>query len=392
MEPKIDSLLESAVANYLASTVGHENFRPLRHGADFEVRQGEQRYILEVKARKPNDAQVASFLKSLARLEPADAKIALVTTNSFDVSREEKSRFSKRASALGYNASWIDLSELANFLGTEFVGDLSSPETMALVQTRSLLKSVEKYSGAPIGVLPYGETSEHQLSSLARQFSHQSIAGLHQDPLSLEEKLRLGKRVEQVTIVLTDIVNFSSLVTASRPDDLRSAMEKYYRLAREAVFSHGGMLDKFIGDAVLAVFGYPKAGDADATKAIQFGNELISIGQEVLPTWLDDLNAKIPTGTRVGIATGDIWPINIGADHLEITLLGDTVNLAARLEKSCVHNGILIDNRTKTKAEREAKGILERFSLEERILDAKDAKGQAFDVRSWQLSSRNGAG
>lgn len=392
MEATINSLLENAVANYLASTVGHDNFRPLRHGADFEVTRGNQRYILEIRARKPSDAQITNFLSGISRLEPAGAKIALVTTKPAEVSSDDRARFSKGASVLGYDATWIDLSELAGFLGTESLGDLSSPETMARVQTQSLLKSVEKYSGAPIGTLPYGEMAGQHLSSLARQFSHQTVADLYQDPTALEERLHLGKRVEQVTVVLTDIVNFSSLVSASRPEDLRSAMEKYYRLAREAVFSHGGMLDKFIGDAVLAVFGFPQAGSTDATKAIEFGNEMILIGQEVLPTWLDDLDAKIPTGTRVGIATGDIWPINIGSDQLEITLLGDTINLAARLEKNCDYDGILIGNRTKTKAEREARDVLAKFALKERLLDAKDAKGQPFDVRCWQLSNGSGAG
>ncbi|WP_349655493.1 adenylate/guanylate cyclase domain-containing protein [Xanthomonas sp. 10-10] len=392
MEVTINSLIENTVANYLASTVGYENFRPLRAGADFEVRKGGQRYILEIKARKPGEAQLVSLLKNLSRLDLKGAKIALITTNKSEVNDKDRERFSLKASAMGYDATWIDLSELADFLGTEPMGDLSSPETMSRVQTRSLIKSVERYSGSPIGVLPFDTKADQQLSSLARQFNHHSVADLYQEPSLLEEKLRLGKRVEQVTVVLTDIVNFSSLVTASRPEDLRSAMEKYYRLAREAVFSHGGMLDKFIGDAVLAVFGYPQAGGSASTNAIKFGNELISIGQEVLSTWQDDLNANIPTGTRVGIATGDIWPINIGADQLEITLLGDTINLAARLEKNCSHNGVLIDNRTKTKAEREGQDILAKFAMAERLLNASEAKGQVFDVRCWQLSEGGGAG
>ena len=392
MDLTINSLLENTVSNYLASTVGYGNFRALRVGADFEVRKGNQRYILEIKSRKPGEAQLANLFKNLSRLDLTGAKIALITTNRTEVSNEERMRFSQKASELGYDATWIDLSDLAEFLGTESLGDLLLPETMSLVQTRSLITSVEKYSGSPIGVLPLNTTYDQQLSSLARQFNHHSVADLYKDPSSLEEKLHLGKRVEQVTVVLTDIVNFSSLVTASRPEDLRSAMEKYYRLAREAVFSHGGMLDKFIGDAVLAVFGYPQASDVAATNAIKFGNDLISIGQETLSAWLDDLNANIPTGTRVGIATGDIWPINIGSGQLEITLLGDTINLAARLEKNCSHNGILIDNRTKTKAEREGQDVLSNFAKEFRLLEAKEAKGQAFDVRSWQLSNSGGAG
>ena len=138
------------------------------------------------------------------------------------------------------------------------------------------------------------------------------IARLQQSPESLESQLGLGARRENVTIVLSDIVNFSSLVTASRPDDLKEAMGQYYHQVRQAVFDHGGMLDKFIGDTVLAVFGYPHPKAEASCNAIRFARALTSIRPSVVSSWQAELNAVIDTGTRIGIATGDISPINIG--------------------------------------------------------------------------------
>jgi adenylate cyclase len=127
-------------------------------------------------------------------------------------------------------------------------------------------------------------------------------------PGPLDSQLGLGARRDNVTIVLSDIVNFSSLVTASRPDDLKEAMGRYYQQARQAVFDHGGMLDKFIGDAVFAVFGYPLPSQEAPCQAIRFALSLTAIGRSVMNDWQAELNAVIETGTRIGIATGIFGP------------------------------------------------------------------------------------
>jgi class 3 adenylate cyclase len=160
-------------------------------------------------------------------------------------------------------------------------------------------------------------------------------------------------------------------------------MGRYYRLAREAVFRNEGMLDKFIGDAVLAVFGYPLRGPADSKNAILFAQELVDIGKSVLSEWSGGLNAIVESGTRVGIATGEIWPINIGDSDLEVALLGDTINLAARLEKNCARNGYLMDNRTKRKAAAEDSGFVDGLNLVRGEVAPGEAKGQQHPIRTW---------
>jgi len=164
-------------------------------------------------------------------------------------------------------------------------------------------------------------------------------------------------------------------------------MARYYRRVREAVFANEGMLDKFIGDAVLAVFGYPNPSPSAALKALKFAQDLIRIGHDILTDWRAELNAIIETGTRVGVANGNIWPLNIGQTEVEISLLGDTINLAARLEKACNVNGILLDNRTRTKAGAVDASYIESLTLAERQLPPSDAKGQQFNILAWQVPS-----
>jgi class 3 adenylate cyclase len=162
-------------------------------------------------------------------------------------------------------------------------------------------------------------------------------------------------------------------------------MGQYYRRARQAIFDHHGMLDKFIGDAVLAVFGYPHPMPTAAVNAINFAQALIRIGQDVMESWQAELNAVIPTGTRVGIASGDIWPINIGRSLIEVALLGDTINLASRLEKNCAVDRLLMDNRTHTSGQRIDSAFISSLKLQQIIISTADAKGQAFPVRAWAL-------
>src|SRR4030042_4416885 len=163
-------------------------------------------------------------------------------------------------------------------------------------------------------------------------------------------------------------------------------MGKYYRSARNLVWQYGGMLDKFIGDAVLGVFGYPQGPNNSASNAIRFSLDLIKIGANILGEWKRMINAKISSGTRVGISTGDGGPINSGGEHgIHLTIFGDTVNLSARLEKNCDVNGVLFDNRTKAKAEEEDLNYIKSVEFAEREIPPADAKGQTEQIIAWQI-------
>src|SRR5262249_37342262 len=146
------------------------------------------------------------------------------------------------------------------FLGAISPGDLLASETMARLQQSALVKNLQEYAAAPTGPEPEmpGITTRQiedvtsKYAGLERQLPFSIVQALRDASDDADQMLRCGQRVPNTTVVLSDLKNFSSLVTASAPDVLNDCMAKYYRRVRDAVFSHGGMLDKFIGDAVLA--------------------------------------------------------------------------------------------------------------------------------------------
>lgn len=379
-------ILENVVANWLWSVAKDILVKRQTEGwPDFELRgENGERVLLELKTKPPSNRVLELLAQKFRAVSDPQTRFLLITPDA--PHRQQIERFALAFRNLPGKAEWYSLNDLPNVLRKPSPGSWTSPKTWSTLQTSALIKGLEEYAAAPIGAAPYAtKRPSSEAESLARQLSYESLAQLQNSTDPIETQLGLGVRRENVTIVLSDIVNFSSLVSASRPDDLKEAMGEYYRQARQAVFDHGGMLDKFIGDAVLAVFGYPHPKPGAACDAIRFASELISIGRAVMSSWQPELNAVIETGTRIGIATGDIWPINIGTSGIEITLLGDTINLAARLEKNCAVDKLLIDNRTHTVAQRVDDTYLAGLNLQQLIIPQADAKGQSFPIRAWSL-------
>jgi adenylate cyclase len=377
-------LFENFVGNWLRTAAKEFlSARRKNQWPDFELRSTDgTRFLVEVKTKAPTQLGLEHLTKKLKAYKDYSAQFLLITPTA--PSNSELAGFEEAFKDSKHRARWLAIDQLPKLLGKPAPGPWDSPKTWSDVQTKALVKGLEEYRGAPIGPDPNRpKTVPSELEALARQFSYKAVAHLNSQSGTLESRLGLGTRRDNVTVVLSDMVNFSSLVTASRPDDLREAMGQYYQRARQAVFEHDGMLDKFIGDAVLAVFGYPEDTKLASINAIRFAIALIGIGQEITESWQAELNAEISTGTRVGIATGDIWPINIGQDAIEVSLLGDTINLAARLEKNCPVDRFLIGNRTHTAALRADAAFIKSLQLKQMSIPPADAKGQAFKIKAW---------
>jgi adenylate cyclase len=357
---------------------------------DFVIdRPGLGPVAIEVLSGPPSDKKVRALRDQVAHGVEKRQIVELVLVTPTSPDQNGLAKLSSSFANLPIKVLWLGVNDLPKYLGLSSPGDLTLPATLQHLQLQQLVGNLQKYRGAPIGPGPVPKPDDLPASlpqnfvPLTRQFSLSALSGLKQDQ-PLEQQLRLGEQIDNVTIVLSDIKNFSSLVAASRPSELTESMADYYFFAKECVFRHGGMLDKFIGDAVLAVFGYPHSVPDSSVKALRFAIELIGTGATVLSQWTSQLNAVVESGTRVGVATGDIWPLNIGAGALEITLLGDTINLAARLEKNASPNCLLMDNRTRVKAARADAAFIDGLSLTNVEVLPADAKGQQFAVRAWQ--------
>ncbi len=153
---------------------------------------------------------------------------------------------------------------------------------------------------------------------------------------------------KEISIMFADISNFTSLSEKLSPEKLVSYLNKYFDIATESIFKHNGVIDKFIGDCVMALFGVPYVSINAAEEAVKSAIDLI----KNLLMKSEEFEKEFGFGIRVkiGISTGDVVVGNIGSKtRLDYTAIGKAVNLASRFEELALDNEIIIDENTKNK-------------------------------------------
>jgi class 3 adenylate cyclase len=172
----------------------------------------------------------------------------------------------------------------------------------------------------------------------------------------------------QVTVMFSDLVGSTALSARMDPEDLREVISAYQKCVAETVQRFSGFVAKYMGDGVLVYFGYPQAHEDDAERAVRSGLELVQA--------VSGLKSSAPLQTRVGIATGLVVVgdlVGSGAAQ-EQTVVGETPNLAARLQGIAEPNAVII-------AESTRKLLGNLFDFQD--LGAQDLKGMGNPVRAW---------
>src|SRR3981081_692863 len=141
-----------------------------------------------------------------------------------------------------------------------------------------------------------------------------------------------------VTILFADVAGSTAMGDALDPEDVRILLPRSFDLARETVTEHGGILEKFIGDAVVAVFGFPQTHDDDPQRALAAA---LALRDRVRTD--PALGDRLPI--RLGINTGEVVATRESAAG-DFPLSGDAVNVAARLQQAAESWGILCGERT----------------------------------------------
>jgi class 3 adenylate cyclase/predicted ATPase len=196
-----------------------------------------------------------------------------------------------------------------------------------------------------------------------RELSAATAASTQPEPKSQDAAER-----RQVTVMFSDLVGSTALSARMDPEDLREVISAYQKCVAETVQRFGGFVAKYMGDGVLIYFGYPQAHEDDAERAVRGGLELVKA--------VSDLKTHAPLQTRVGIATGLVVVgdlIGSGASQ-EQAIVGETPNLAARLQGVAKPNGVVI-------AESTRKLVGNLFELED--LGSQELKGISVAVRAW---------
>jgi class 3 adenylate cyclase/predicted ATPase/DNA polymerase III delta prime subunit len=174
----------------------------------------------------------------------------------------------------------------------------------------------------------------------------------------------------QLTVMFCDLVGSTAMSARLDPEDMRGVIGAYHRCCAAQIERNGGFVAKYMGDGVLAYFGYPQAHEHDAERAVQAGLAIVEAAPKLVTA------AGSPLHVRVGIATGLVVVGDLvgSGEAQERGVVGDTPNLAARLQGIAEPDMVVI-------AEGTRKLLGNLFELQD--LGAKDLKGVALRTRAW---------
>ena len=168
-------------------------------------------------------------------------------------------------------------------------------------------------------------------------------------PQQLADKTRAAGQIEgerrQVTVVFADISGFTALSERLDPEDVASLVNDCLKELAQAVYQYEGMVDKFIGDCIMAVFGAPIALEDDAEHTLRATIAMRENLQRFNRRWIEKLGH--PLDLHIGVNTGMVIAGNIGNDlRMSYTVMGDTVNVASRLENAAKAGQVFVSRST----------------------------------------------
>jgi class 3 adenylate cyclase/tetratricopeptide (TPR) repeat protein len=181
-----------------------------------------------------------------------------------------------------------------------------------------------------------------------------------------------GEARKTVTVLFTDLVGSTELGERLDPESVRRVVSQYFGEMRAVLERHGATIEKFIGDAIMAVFGIPAVHEDDALRAMRAAIEM----RERLRVLNRDLERDwgVRLQVRTGVNTGEVIAGDPSLGQAFVS--GDTVNVAARLEQNAAADQILIGTRTRELGE---------GAIESERIDALTAKGKAEPLQAWRL-------
>ena len=175
-------------------------------------------------------------------------------------------------------------------------------------------------------------TEERRARDIRKMFSSYVSKRIVDELIRDPSKARLGGERKEITVLFSDIRGFTSFSEKHQPEEVVSMLNEYLGAMTDIVFKYDGTLDKFIGDAIMALWGAPIGQPDHAERAVRCALAMGEKLGELQKKWADEGKPVLDTG--IGINTGEMVVGNMGAEEkkMDYTVIGDHVNLGARVE------------------------------------------------------------
>ena len=267
-----------------------------------------------------------------------------------------------------------DLSQRVDVLYNDETGRLSHTFNLMISELEKAYESVKSYALKAA----VAQTKEHKIRTIFQKYVPNNIIDqFFRNP----ESMLIGDNRE-LAVLFSDIRSFTTISESLAPDVLVESLNYYFKLMVDSIMSRGGVVDKYIGDAIMAFYGAPVRRDDDALQATDAGLDMLER--------LEDFNAwqvqkeRPPFKIGIGINYGIVTVGNIGSEQkMDYTVIGDMVNVASRLEglTKRYQEGILITEDVKDHVGQ---------SFPTRLMDRVTVKGKTKSVGVYTVKRRLG--
>jgi adenylate cyclase len=237
-----------------------------------------------------------------------------------------------------------------------------------------LLTALANYAAIGIEQARLNEKIKEEIKRRGQLERYHSPAVINRILSSSGNDSSLDAQELDVSVLFCDIVNFTTMSEKMEPHRVSLLLNEYFSEMTDIIFRHDGTLDKFIGDAIMAIFGAPLPTEDHAVRAVKTALEMRDRLKQMNEEKFADSNINI----RIGINTGRVVAGDIGSPkRIEYTVLGNTVNIASRLESSVAKPGQIVVGKDTFK---DLNNLFESRELGEFILKGLEKSSMVYEI------------